>query len=148
MKPKSVALRYVQKYYPDVTKVVDAKRGTKITVKPKDCENGVSKAPNICAIAKAAMRLYDGAIVSLSRAYLIRGDTATRYQVPPHVTRELVVFDRAHAFQPGIYELGKVPQHHMLGQKTGTNTDSRKRRRKFIGKKHMPEGVRVLGSHT
>lgn len=147
MKVKSTALRYVQKYYPDVAKVVDAKRGTKITVRPKDCENGVSKAPNICAIAKAAMRQYDGAIVSLSRAYLIKGDTATRYQVPGHVTRELVVFDRSHSFQPGVYELGKVQAPQMLGRKSGTKVDSRKRSKR-MNKKHMSTGVRVLGSHA
>ena len=151
---KSVALNYVHKYYPDVTKVVDAKRGTKVTVTEKDCENGVGKAPNLCAIAKAAMRHYDGAIISLSRAYLVKGNVATRYEVPGHVTRELVVFDRAHAFQPGVYRLERITPNARLGvkgpgAKSSGSPDSKKKRRfrKFKKAKHYTGGVRALQGH-
>lgn len=144
---KSVALSYVQKFYPDITKVVDAKRGTKITVTPKDCTNAVGKAANLCAIAKAAMRHYDGAIVSLSRAYLIKGDTAVRYEVPGHVTRELVVFDRSHNFEPGIYRLDRVTKPHRIGQGSAWKPRKRKGIRAKSKARHFTGGVRALVRH-
>lgn len=151
----SVSLSYVRRYYPEVTKVVDAKRGTKVTVTTKDCENGVGKAPNICAIAKAAMRHYDGAIISLSRAYLIKGSVAYRYEVPGHVTRELVVFDRSHQFNPGVYRLERMAKDHRFGEHSsgaptaGTPDSKRKKRaRKFKKARHYTEGVRALRHHT
>jgi hypothetical protein len=148
---RKVALRCVRKYYPDVTTVLDAKRGTKITVTPKDCANGVGKAPNICAIAKAALRHYDGAIISLSRAYLIKGATAYRYGVPSHVTRELIVFDRSHQFEPGVYRLERVGKNQRLGERpSGTPRDQRKGKkpRKVVKAKHYTGGIRALTRHT
>lgn len=144
---KSVALRYVQKYYPEVTRVQDAKRGTKITVGPKDCANGVGKAANLCAIAKAAMRRYDGAIISLSRAYLVNGTTATRYAVPLHVTKELVVFDRSHNFEPGVYQLERIQPKDRLGVKPRGTDPKSKKPKKATKAKHYTEGVRALNSH-
>lgn len=143
----SRALSYVRKYYPDVKKVVDANRGTKITVTPKDCTNGVGKAANLCAIAKAAMRRYDGAIISLSRAYLVSGTTATRYNVPGHVTRELVVFDRAHNFEPGVYVLERPRKGNRLGDRLGRPAGSRKPKKARVRAKHYTQGVRALLRH-
>jgi hypothetical protein len=139
------ALSIIRRYYPEVEKVVDAQRGTKITVTEKDCENGVGKAPNICAIAKAAMRHYDGAIVSLSRAYLIKGKVAYRYAVPGYVTRELISFDRAHVFDPGVYTLDKLSPAQRMGvshkpppvKKKAKYPRSKKRR-------HYTGGIRAL----
>lgn len=148
--PKSVALSYVRKFYPEVTRVLDAKRGTKVTVRPKDCENGVGKAANMCAIAKAAMRHYDGAIISLSRAYLIKGTTAIRYKVPDHVTRELVVFDRAHNFEPGVYVLERPRVGNRLGEWRGSGPykyRKGKKPRKGVKAKHYTQGVRALMRH-
>jgi hypothetical protein len=143
------ALRFVRRYYPDVNKVEDAKRGTIITVTQRDCDSGVGKAANLCAIAKAAERRWDGAIVSLSRAYLIRGRTAYRYQVPDHVEKELIVFDRSHSFSPGKYQLDKVHAGNLLGRTTripkkpGRKTNQYKKNRK-----HYTEGVRSLTKHA
>lgn len=146
---RSKSLEYVRRYYPDCVKVIDAKRGTKITVKPQDCANGVGKAPNICAIAKAAMRHYDGAIISLSRAYLIKGNVAHRYEVPNHVTRELIVFDRSHQFQPGVYRLEKIGKDRQLGMrgKPGPGAGRRPSKKKLKHPKHFTGGVRSLSRH-
>lgn len=145
---RSVSLSYVRKYYPDVKRVVDAKRGTKITVTAADCANGVGKAPNICAIAKAAMRHYDGAVISLSRAWLIKGDTAYRYDVPPHVTQELVVFDRAHQFDPGVYRLERVRKGNRLGEKKVSGKVVRRKAKAKVRAKHYTAGVRALQRHS
>lgn len=109
------ALSVVRKYHPQVNKVVDAKKDLRIQVTAEDCKRGKVKGPSSCAMARAAMREYDGAIVSLATAYMIRGDVATRYMVPQSVSREIVSFDRAHKFEPGEYALKKVTKSNKLG---------------------------------
>lgn len=99
------ALGIVQKFYPRVTAVIDAKHDVEIEVTAMDCSRATSKSPNACAMARAFKRTYDGAIISTSVAYLIRGDTAERYKVPNSVTREIVSFDRNHDFRAGQYRL-------------------------------------------
>lgn len=105
------ALNIIRRYHPNVAKVVEAKRDTQIRVTAEDCRAGKRKGPSSCAMAKAFEREYDGAIVSLSVAYLIKGDVATRYVVPQAVSREIVSFDRAKKFEPGEYSL-KAPSKH------------------------------------
>lgn len=102
--PKS-ALGTVQSYHPEVTRVVDAKKGIDIEVRKSDCKLGDDKSPASCAMARAAKRTFDGAIVSMSIAYLIKGKTAIRYLVPVRIAREIVSFDRHHDFRPGLYSL-------------------------------------------
>lgn len=102
------ALGVVRKYHPGVNKVIEAKKDLRINVTAEDCKGARKKKPDACALAKACERSYDGAIVSLSTAYLIKGDKAFRYRVPQAVSRELVSFDRHHDFAPGEYKL-KAP---------------------------------------
>jgi hypothetical protein len=99
------ALGIVRKYHPEVTRVVDAKKSIDIEVTAADCKAGKRKGPSSCAMARAFEREYDGAIISLSTAYLIKGTKATRYQVPASVSREIVSFDRSRKFEPGSYSL-------------------------------------------
>lgn len=99
------ALKIVQKYHPNVTKVVDAKHNTRIDVTEKDCKTSKTKAPDSCAMATAFCRKHDGAIISLAIAYLVDGNKATRYRVPGSVSREIISFDRGQYFAPGTYNL-------------------------------------------
>lgn len=111
------ALGIVRKYHPEVTKVIDATKSLEISVTADDCKKGRSKKAGECAMAKALMREYDGAIVSLSKAYLIKGKTAIRYNVPQSVSREIVSFDRSHKFSPGEYKLSQIPPRQRLGKR-------------------------------
>jgi len=108
------ALGIVRKYHPNVMKVVEAKADMLIAVTAKDCKGARSKKPNACALAKACERNFDGAIISLSTAYLIKGDQAIRFHVPQAISRELVSFDRNHDFRPGEYKLKRPSKSFRL----------------------------------
>jgi hypothetical protein len=99
------ALKIVQKYHPEVRRVVDAKKNVDIEVTAQDCKGSRRMKPDACAMARAFGREYDGAIISMSTAYLVKGKTATRYKVPGAVSREIVSFDRNRNFAPGEYQL-------------------------------------------
>lgn len=98
-------MRIVKKLYPQVTSIVDAKRPAMFEVTTADSKKSTKKSVNNCALAEACKREYDGAIIAVSTAYLIKGKRATRYQVPSRVARELVSFDRHKHFAPGVYTL-------------------------------------------
>lgn len=108
------ALKIVQKYYPQVSSLVDAKKPVTINVTPEDCKQGKSGAPSECAMARAFSREYDGAIISKSISYLVRGKVALRYRTPESVTREIISFDRNNNFQPGEYGLRAPEQSAKL----------------------------------
>lgn len=102
------ALRIIQSYYPHVTTVVDAKRDVSAEVTTADCKKSVPRRPNACPVATAFQRLYNGAVISVSIAYLVTGTKATRYIVPPRTKIEAIMFDRHRTFTPGVYDL-KAP---------------------------------------
>lgn len=104
------ALELINRYYPGVTEVTDAKRSVRVDVIAEDCTKGNKKSPSSCAMVRALEREkgYDGAIVSVKVAYLIRGDKAMRFRTPESVAREIVSFDRSGDFAPGRYTL-KAP---------------------------------------
>jgi hypothetical protein len=140
------ALRIVQKYHPHVMSVVDGKAPIKIKVTEQDCRNGKVKGPSSCAMARAFERTYDGAIISLSTAYLIKGDKAFRYLVPDSVSREIVSFDRNKNFAPGTYHLAKIEPARALGVKRTkpiNRTDPTKYK-KAKRKYHKTAGIRAL----
>lgn len=99
------ALAVVKKYYPNVSVVFDSKKDVEIEVTGRDSKSSNSKSPNSCALATACERSFDGAIVSMSVAYLIKGNEAFRYVVPARISREIVSFDRHQDFAPGNYRL-------------------------------------------
>lgn len=136
------ALKIVQKYHPEVEEVVDATKAVTINVTSADCKAGEMKDPSACALAHAACRTYDGAIISLSVAYLIRGKRATRYRVPGYTSRELVAFDRNNRFEPGKYTLLPVSPWHLLGRivTPGKKVKYPKKR----AQAHYTVGVRAL----
>jgi hypothetical protein len=147
------ALNIVRKYHPQVTSVVDAKKPVTIEVTAKDCKDGKRKGPSSCAMACAAKRDYDGAIISLSTAYLVKGNKATRYLVPQAVSREIVSFDRAKKFEPGEYALNAPPdsmtisviRERSAGKKKGRHKNAAGQR--YTGtrtRNHRTAGIRAL----
>lgn len=90
------ALRLVQKYYPEVTKVIDGKKPIRVEVTKKDSNSAAVRDHKACAMAVACKRKLnlDGVLISVSTAYLVKGKKATRFQLPPSVSREVVSFDR------------------------------------------------------
>ena len=146
----ATALQLVRKFFPQVKNVVDATRNAEIEVTPQDDRVAKRKSHKTCAMAVACKRKFhlDGVIISQNRAYLVKGDKARRFTLPPSVEKEVVSFDRGGGFEPGSYQLSKVPKGIRLDRsvKTGTGhsgshpTGVRRHR-------HMTGGVRLsLGS--
>jgi len=106
----SSKLNTVQKFCPKVTSVIDAKRSLIIDVIHKDALSSARKKHGECAMAEACKRKYklDGVVIARSTAYLIKGNVATRYRVPPSVSREITSFDRGGGFEIGTYKLTKI----------------------------------------
>ena len=143
------ALSIVQKYHPQVKKVVDAKHNVEINVTQHDCRGGDPHAPDTCAMARAFKREYDGAVISMSVAYLIEGDQAIRFTVPPSVAREIVSFDRNHNFSPGEYYLKAPnkseklsPRKYALRKERHEKQYARQSKRRH----HKTAGIRKLGT--
>lgn len=140
------ALSIVQKYYPSVLKVIDAPNSVSIAVTSRDCQLSKSKAPDACAMAHACKRSYDGAIIALSTAYLIKGTKAFRYKVPEAVSREIVSFDRHHDFQPGTYSLNAPTKWEKLApRKYRLNPDRHKKSYPLVkARSHRTAGIRSI----
>lgn len=138
------ALAVVQRYYPSVTKVVDAVKNEAISVTAADCKYSRKKDPESCAMAKACKREFDGAIISTSVAYLIQGTTAKRYKVPESVSREIVSFDRSHSFAPGDYRLLAPTKHERLGPRTTPQPMKKRYYASVKSRNHQTAGIRSL----
>ena len=118
------ALNTVRKFFPGVTKVVDATRPATIEVMARDANPRAAKNHEACALAvacKRQMRL-DGVIISRTTAYLVKGKKARRFKLPTGTSREVVSFDRGAGFAPGVYLLSPVPPGSRMGQRQGSNT--------------------------
>ncbi len=122
-------LSIVNRFYPNVTSVVDAKRNVTIEVTKKDTNSNAVKNHKECALAVACKRKgADAAIICIKVAYLIQGDKAVRYNLPESVSREIVSFDRNAGFREGTYHLTKIPpasQQRVTKRKRGPRTTGR-----------------------
>jgi len=107
------SLAIVQKFFPKVTTVKDGTDDLEVEVTKQDATSSRKKDHNNCAMAVACKRKAkaDGIIISISMAYIIKGNTATRYQVPNSVGREITAFDRGARFAEGNYELKAQMSH-------------------------------------
>lgn len=143
------AIGVVKHYFPKVVRVNDADKDSFVEVTKRDNSKGRILDHNACAFAVACKRIFnlDGVIISVSTAYLIKGDTAIRYHLPPSVSREVVSFDREAGFDEGTYMLKKPNKARRLGvQKGGKNSKSARGKPRF---QHITGGVRTaLGSVT
>ena len=141
------ALSIVRKFFPKVTGVVDATEPVTIEVTKQDERAAARKDHAVCALAVACKRSehMDGVIVSIGRAYLIKGKRATRYFMSQSAAREVVSFDRGSAFAPGAYTLIAPHKGNRLGDRQRPKRGPQKaasKRRKY----HFTEGIRtVLG---
>lgn len=135
------ALAIVRKYAPSVRHVEDATEDLDIEVTKRDL--GKRKDHNGCVLAEACKRQEKAttAIISRSAAYIVKGDTATRYLVTPTISREIVSFDRGAGFETGDYTLKRPCDSRRLGNYTPGrdmgNGPGKKRR-----KPHVTENVR------
>jgi len=138
-----MALSIVRKFFPNVEKVQDATEDLTVEVNANDVRNSQRKEHNNCAMAVACIRSVriDGAIISTSKAYLIKGNIATRFNVPESVAREVVAFDRSKNFQPGKYRLNKITGTERLGHQTGSHR--RPTTGRSISRQHLTENIRI-----
>ncbi len=137
------SLNMVQRYYPKVRSVEDAKKPLDVPVSKTDCTNAKPESFTDCAFAKACKRAdFDGAIVTLTTAYLVKGEKAIRYKVNNTLSREIVVLDRTRdgdRFRAGQYRLSAPAPSIALGPR------QYKEKRKG---RHMPTGKRAKPIHT
>ena len=123
----------VRSKFPNVTKMVDATEGVEISVTPRDCGRGSTPGdPSNCAMACAFGRQHDadGAIIGLTRSYIVTGNTVTRLVTPTTVGREITSFDRNADFAPGNYHLAPVsPAQRSGGRSKGPNSRSGRKTR-------------------
>jgi len=141
----------VQAFFPKVVKVKDAYEILKVTVTDADNKSSLVKDHNACAMAVACKHKTkaDGVIISVTSAYIIKGDEATRYKLPGSVSREVVSFDRKAGFMPGDYQLVPFSEGQHIGmphsgENKAAGSHSGNLKKRFI---HRTEGVRAaLGS--
>ena len=142
------AVEIVRRYFPEVTSVKDAKENIVIEVTDKDNKSALVRNHKACAMAVACKKKMeaDGVIVSISKAYVIVGKTATRYNVSDHAVREIVSFDRNAGFHPGEYQLNAPKGTKRLGHDSGGHgSKNGNGTKKKVHRK--TEGIRtVLGS--
>lgn len=102
-KPGQRILHRLQKTFPKVKKIIDAKSGILVEVNENDRKAGKKKNPAECALARACVREQkaDGAIIGLNKSYIIKGQVATRYNTAVTVGREITSFDRHQDFAEG-----------------------------------------------
>lgn len=149
-KHKAKSLSRIKQMFPEVTNVVDATESIAVEVPAYERKTGTSKDPFDCAMARSCKRKYglDGCIISLSVAYLVKGTTATRYVVPPSLSKEIVAFDRSKKFEPGTYQLSAVTPSNRFGQyKSGPRTGETRKHAKEKGH-HITQGVRRFPSRA
>jgi hypothetical protein len=118
-KKLEAAPRSIRKAFPQVQYVVDADKPMIVRVRKTDCDHAVPLDPSECALAKAAKREFhaDAAVIGLSTSYVIKGNTAIRFESGERVAREIVSFDRHSDFAPGTYQLSpKSPTQKFAAQ--------------------------------
>jgi hypothetical protein len=116
------ALGIVKQFFPQVEDVKDAKHPLLVEVTKNDNKSAKVRDHKACAMAVACKRAEkaDGVIVSVMTAYVIKGNTATRYRLPQSVSREVVSFDREAGFEPGEYTMSPPVPTSRLGSMRGT----------------------------
>jgi hypothetical protein len=144
------ALAAVRKFFPNVTHVEDASESIDVTVTVADDKASKRMEHDTCAMAVACKReqKVDGVIISRKTAYLIKGKTATRYELPESVSREVVSFDRGAGFAPGDYSMRPPSGSRKLGALSGgVGGDRHRGTGKPVRRVHKTDGIRaVLGS--
>lgn len=142
-------LTRIRKYFPQVEVVEDSSQSIEVHVTENDGQRASKKSPSDCALARACIRekQVDGAIIGISRSYLVKGKRAVRFMTPVSVGREITSFDRDSGFEPGTYRLSKVAATQQLGAKSqsycGPKTGPPKPPPLMV---HRTENIRVVTS--
>lgn len=142
------ALGTVQKFFPQVRKVIDADTPADIEVTLQDATAKGVKNHESCAMAVACKRRFhlDGVIISRSTAYLVKGKQARRFKLPPGTAKEVVSFDRGGGFAPGTYRLSAVGDWAKLGRQQGSAKSTRGNGQNKDRFRHLTTDIRtVLG---
>ena len=140
----SSSLRTVQRWFPEVTSIRDAKEPIEIEVTADDERRSKKLNHKECAMAVACKRSFkaDGVILSRTIAYVVTGKSAIRFKVPGSVGREVTAFDRGAHFMPGVYQLSK-PDRRLGKVHGGNKPKTGKEPQEF---RHITTGIRaVLG---
>lgn len=146
------ALAIVQKVFPNVTHVKDARKDASVEVTKRDTTSATVRNHKACAMAVACKRKMDldGVIMSVSIAYLVKDNVATRYKVPESVAREITAFDRDAVFEPGEYNLRAISPAARLDRTPNASVSkSSKQSNGGLAKRfrHKTDGIRSsLGS--
>jgi len=138
--------RSIKRLFPNVTVALDADKAIDISVSRKDCKEAKKLNPSECALARAARRELhaDGVIVGLSTSYVIKDNTAVRFQTPERVQREIVSFDRHQDFSPGEYRLIPKPPTAKLGTGHHRPKNGGGKNKNATRKVHHSARVRIL----
>lgn len=99
---------YVQKRAEEIgLPIVDGGAPVMVAVTEHDVVNAKKANSKHCALARASLRVVGVAAAYFFRttAYLEYQDRMVRYSLPPSVQKEIVSFDRARMFAPGVYQL-------------------------------------------
>jgi len=128
----------LKRAFPNVTTISDADESINVTVSEVDAKLADPLKHEGCAMAVACKRQLhaDGAVITLSNAYIVQGTHATRYTVTEAVKREITSFDRHGDFRPGLYTLSRVPLTSRIGRrKEGRHTGRHTGRGRKLGPK-------------
>lgn len=94
--------------------VVDAKARAFVAVTQSDVVNAKKANSKHCALSRGALRL-PGVVAAYffrATAFIEYKDRILRYRLPQSVQKEIVSFDRAQIFDPGVYQLSEIPPMH------------------------------------
>lgn len=140
------SLNIVRMHFPSVKICQDAESDIEIEVLPRDTQTNKRKSFESCAFARACKRSLkiDGVLISMTRAYLVLGDVATRYNVPHAVQKEITSFDRGAAFEPGTYRLKAISTRQRYGVKPRYSNDGGRKDGSIAGRRHVTENVRTF----
>ena len=143
------ALIVLQRDFPQVRKVKDARKSIKVSVTSRDSSSARKKDPKSCALARACVRekIADAAVIGIAYSYLIKGEIATRYKTSEGVAREITSFDRHQDFAEGKnYTLSRVGPSARLGVNKGEGGPHLTKRpnTRTIIHGHHTSGVRII----
>lgn len=131
-------------------KVIDSEKPLVIAVTGHDVVNALKSDSKRCALARAAERI-PGVLHGYffrTTAYLEYKNKMIRFTLPMSVQKEIVSFDRAQIFAPGVYQLsspGNTRERARATSKTRVRTDrsveyeARKAKRKGKAVEGMPK---------
>jgi hypothetical protein len=124
--------------------VIDSTRDLTIQITKQDVMDGAKKDAKACAAAVALKRTCHASKVRvhLSKVYVLRGKTWTRYSTPLGLKTEILAFDRGGKFLAGHYTLTAPPPSSRLDTLKKVEAKRRAKGRPKRRRPTKPQGVR------